>query len=191
MGAQGDAHSRTRILRYGGDPSVEKENHRKMIRDFVERKNSGALPSRTEITQERMCNKKTTHDNGLFTRDRDGCRKEEEATRDLLNYDGCGDGQKPPENLLGQIRQFFTAHQKLQRCKMWNNVRYKWRGKTKPRANFILNTDHDETATRNKNPKAKKHCERQTYIQTEKAREKEELINSGCSVIAVLSRKRE
>lgn len=52
-------------------------------------------------------------------------------------------------------------------------------------------TDHDETATRNKNPKAKKHYERQTYIQTEKAREKEELINSGCSVIAVLSRKRE
>ncbi len=52
-------------------------------------------------------------------------------------------------------------------------------------------TDHNETATRNKNPKAKKYCERQTYRQTEKAREKEELINSGCSVIAVLSRKRE
>jgi hypothetical protein len=48
-----------------------------------------------------MCNKKTTHENGLFTRDRDGYRKEEEATRDLLNYDGCGDGKKPPENLLG------------------------------------------------------------------------------------------
>jgi hypothetical protein len=90
---------------------VEKENHRKMIRDFVERKNSGAHPSRTEIAQERMCNKKTTHENGLFTRDRDGYRKEEEATRDLLNYNGCGDGQNPPENLLGQIRQFFTAHQ--------------------------------------------------------------------------------
>jgi hypothetical protein len=80
---------------------VEKENHRKMIRDFVERKNSGALASRTVITQERMCNKNTTHENGLFTRDRDGYRKEEEATRDLLNYDGCGDGKKPPENLLG------------------------------------------------------------------------------------------
>ncbi len=58
-----------------------------------------------------MCNKNTTHENGLFTRDRDGYRKEEEATRDLLNYDGCGDGQKPSENLLGQIRQFLTAHQ--------------------------------------------------------------------------------
>lgn len=44
-------------------------------------------------------------------------------------------------------------------------------------------TDHDETATRNKNPKAKKHCERQTYIQTEKAREKEELINSGAQLL--------
>ncbi len=90
---------------------MEKENHRKIIRDFVERKNSGALPSTTEIAQERMCNKKTTHENGLFTRDRDGCRKEEDATRDLLNYDGCGSGQNPPENLLGQISQFFTELQ--------------------------------------------------------------------------------